>query len=264
MLARLLNGTGDRSDPRLTALFERAGSGQPSDALAPWLLRDLERPEPGSFGVEFDDGDGHLVGYARCAAAPPAEDGPVWVFELVTHPFWAGRVEYEMFTVLYAHLLMLGGGDVVWWSSDPRTSALAQAIGFRSDIALCELTCPDHTLAPSEEPPPSPEQGESRNGVQLVVGDDDHPLASCRAMAYDAGRRIEISSIRCMPGAPLGAVASLASRALSATPAAPGRTVVASVDTRDRAVIKHLLAAGFTAHRQRRAHRSTLPTAAHL
>lgn len=259
MLARLLNGTGDRSDPRLTALFERAGKGEPSDALAPWSLRDLEHPEPGSFGVEFDDGDGHLVGYVRCASTSSAEHGPAWAFELVTHPFWAGRVEYEMLTVLYAHLLMLGGGEVTWWSSEPRTSALARATGFRPDVALCELTCLDDNLDLPGHSRPS-ERDAAGGRVRLVVGEDDHPLGSCWATAYDAGRRIEISSIRCQPGGSPGLVVSLASGALATLVAAPGRTVVASVDARDRSLISNLLAAGFTPHRQRLSHRSTLPT----
>lgn len=259
MLARLLNGTGDRSDPRISALFERVGGGQQSDALAPRLLQDLEHPEPGSFGVEFDDGDGHLVGYVRCAATPSAEHGAAWAFELVTNPFWAGRVEYEMFTVLYAHLLMLGGGEVTWWSSEPRTSALARAIGFRPDVAVCELTCLDDDLGPSGHPPAS-ERDAPGGKVRLVVGEDDPPLGSCWATAYDDGRRIEISSIRCRPGGPPGVVSSLASGALAALETAPGRTVVASVDARDRSVISDLLAAGFTSHRRRLSHRSTLPT----
>lgn len=270
MLARLVNGRGDLSDARLASLLDRAGRAHSSDPLTPWSRQDLEDPGPGSFGVEFDDGDGHLVGYVRCASSTSGHGDCAWDFELVTHPFWAGRVEYEMFAVLHAHLLLLGGGEVTWWSSEQRISPLARAIGFRPGVELCELTCPDHQLAPpgllvrADVAPgrralPGPESTPAR-GVRLVaVGEDQRPLGRCWAIPYDAGRRVEIRSIRCLPGAHPGVVAALASGALTCTQARAGCTAVASVDASDCVVLGHLLDAGFSPGRRHRAHRVLLP-----
>lgn len=150
MHVRTVAGGFNQADPRLAALLARAErAGRP--ALSERKRFDLTTPSPGSFGVECDDGDGHLVAYVRCVAAPG--DGRAWTMETVIHPHWEGRIEAEVVAVVAVTVLQRGGGTLTWWTSDPAQERAAAPWGFRTERRLEQWRRPLPGIAPSPLPP---------------------------------------------------------------------------------------------------------------
>lgn len=153
MHVRMVSGGLGHSDPRLPGLLDRAQrAGRPG--LSECTQLDLATPASGSVGLEFDDGDGHLVAYARCVASGPVASGPVasghrtqgstsaqhtrpaWTMEAVIHPHWEGRIESEVLAVVTVSLLQRGGGSLTWWTADLAHEALATTWGFALERRL--------------------------------------------------------------------------------------------------------------------------------